>query len=135
MEARAFLANVRRGKIDRDMGWRNVVPAILQRRPYAIPALTDSSVGQTDSVKVILHCLNSRHVDLDLDDAGIDAINRGTQRLIEHGASYEAWSLYFRQMTSFRLAVTREDPATSQAESHPTPCSPEWLVTDVTLSV
>jgi hypothetical protein len=60
------------------MGRRNVVSTVLQRRSNPVAALTDGGIGQTDGVEVVFHCLNSRHIDLDLDDAGIDAINCGT---------------------------------------------------------
>src|SRR5580704_7061350 len=64
--------------------------AVRESRDRVRAALKNCGVGQADSMEVVFHCLNSRHVDLDLDNAGIDAINCGTQRLIEHGA-YETW--------------------------------------------
>jgi len=70
------------------MSRRDIVAAVLQRCPHSVPALTDSGIRQADGVEVILHCLNSRHIHFDLDDAGIDAVNRGAQRLIEHGVSF-----------------------------------------------
>src|SRR5580700_1367970 len=43
--------NIRRSKVDRDVGGRDVVAAVLERRPYAIPTLTDGGIGQTDGMK------------------------------------------------------------------------------------
>jgi hypothetical protein len=42
--------NIRRSKVDRDVGGRDVVAAVLERRAYAIPTLTDG-IGQTDGMK------------------------------------------------------------------------------------
>jgi hypothetical protein len=42
---------------------------------------------------MILHSLNSRHVDFDLDNAGVDTEDRGTKRFIKH-EFYRAWMLF-----------------------------------------
>ena len=46
-----LFVNIRRSKVDRDVGGRGVVTAVLERRAYAIPTLTEGGIGQTDGMK------------------------------------------------------------------------------------
>jgi hypothetical protein len=78
--------NICRSKVDRDVGGRDVVAAVLERRAYAIPTLTDGGIGQTDGMKwssIVLIPDTSTSTSIML---GIDTVNRGPQRFIEHGA-------------------------------------------------
>jgi hypothetical protein len=52
---------------------------------HAVAALTHSSVRQADGVKVVLVSLDAGDIHLDLNDAGVDAINRGAESFIKHG--------------------------------------------------
>ncbi len=54
VEARTFLLDVGGSEIDCDVGRRNVVAAILQRRAHAVAALADRGIGQADGVEVVL---------------------------------------------------------------------------------
>ena len=66
------------------MGGGNVVSAIFERGADAVTALTHGCVGQADGVKVILIALDARAIDFHLNDVGIDSVNRGAERFIEH---------------------------------------------------
>jgi hypothetical protein len=70
------------------MWGRDVVAAVLERRAYAIPTLTDAGIGQTDGMKwssivLIPDTSTSTSTSIML---GIDTVNRGPQRFIEYGA-------------------------------------------------
>ena len=71
-------------QVDGDVGGRNVVAAVLQRGADPVAAFAHRGVGQSDGVEVIFIGLDAGDVDLDLNDAGIDAIHRGARGLIEH---------------------------------------------------
>ena len=84
VEAGAFLADVGGRQVDGDVGGRNVVAAVLQRRADAVAAFAHRGVGQADGVKVVFVLLDAGDVDLDLNDVGVDAVDGGTQGLVEH---------------------------------------------------
>jgi hypothetical protein len=63
---------------------RDVVAAVFQRGADAVAALADGGIGQADRGEVVLITLDAGAVDLDLDDVGIDALNRGAERFVEH---------------------------------------------------
>src|SRR5208337_2257834 len=84
VETGPFFANVGRRQIDRDLGGRNVVAAVLQRRPHPVPAFADRGVGQPDRVKVVFLHFDARNVHFHFDDVGVNTVNCGTQGLIEH---------------------------------------------------
>src|SRR5712692_11992187 len=82
VEARALLANVCRSEVNGDLSGRDVVAAVFQRRAYAVTALAHGRVGQADGVEVIFGSLDAGNINLNLNDAGIDAIHRRAQSLI-----------------------------------------------------
>jgi hypothetical protein len=51
---------------------------------YPVATLAHRRVGESDGMKVILIGLDAGDVHLNLNDAGIDAIDRCAQGLIEH---------------------------------------------------
>ena len=67
-------------QIDGNMGGRNIVRAVLQRR--ANPVAAFAAHGQAHSVKVVF--LHFDAGDPHFDDVGVNAVNGGTQGLIEH---------------------------------------------------
>ena len=67
---------------------RNVVSTISERRPHPIPALTDRRIWQANGMKVVFVTLNAGNINLDFNDAGINAIDGGAESLVEHGCSF-----------------------------------------------
>jgi len=65
------------------------VAAVLQRGAYAVAALAHSGIGQANGVKVILVGLDAGTIDLHLNNVGVDAVDRGAEGLVEHGAPGE----------------------------------------------
>ena len=59
-----------------DSANREVVARCLQRGAHAIAALAHRGVRQTDGVEVILVALDAGAIDLNLDDVGIDPVDR-----------------------------------------------------------
>src|SRR5208337_3022997 len=84
IEAGAFLANVRRSQVDGGRSGRDVVAAVLQRRADAFAALANRGVGQADRGEGVVLGLDGGDINLDLDEAGIDAIYGSADCLIEH---------------------------------------------------
>jgi hypothetical protein len=74
--------------------------------------LQNGRLGQTDSVKVIFGSLDARDIDFDLDDAGVDAIDCGTQSFVEHGfgASGRQTHRTCGDVSSFRRMPERHPP-------------------------
>jgi hypothetical protein len=83
IEAGALFLNVGRGEVNSDVGRWNVVATILEGGADPVAAFAHGGVGQTDGVKVILVGLDTGAVHLDLNNVGIDAIDRGAESLIE----------------------------------------------------
>jgi len=68
------------------VGGRNVVAAVLQCGANPVAAFPYRRVGQSYGMEIIFIGLDARDVHLNLDDAGIYAIHRCAQSLIEHEA-------------------------------------------------
>ena len=66
------------------MGGGNVVSAVLESSFDAIAALAHSGVGETDGVEMVLVGFDAGDVDFYLDYVGIDSIDSGTERFVEH---------------------------------------------------
>src|ERR1700756_3595156 len=84
VEPGTFFLDVGRGKVDSDVGGRNVVAAVFQRGADAVASFAHSCVGQADGVEVVLIALDARAVDFYLNNVGIDAVDGGAQRLVKH---------------------------------------------------
>src|SRR4051794_23742010 len=67
------------------MGGRDVVPTVAQGRADALTALPHGGIGKSNRVKVIFGGLNAGDINLDFNDAGIDAVDGGAHGLEEHG--------------------------------------------------
>ncbi len=84
IERRAFLANVGGRQIDGDaLPVREFEAAVAKGRLDALAAFLDGIVRQADDVE-ILHA-GRTHVDFDLDEVGVDAVDRSALRFEEHG--------------------------------------------------
>ena len=66
------------------LGGGNIVAAIFQRGADAVAAFAHRSIGQSDGVKVVSSVLMPETVDFNLNEVGVDSINRGAESLIEH---------------------------------------------------
>jgi hypothetical protein len=84
VEARTFLANVGRRQVDGDLGRRNVVAAIFQRRAHPVAAFADGRVRQADRVKVVFVHFDAGNIHFHFNDVGVNAVDGGTQGFIEH---------------------------------------------------
>lgn len=73
---------IRRREINRDLGWGDIIAAILQRGAHAVAALANGCVRQAHGVEVVLIALDARAVDLHLNDIGVDAINSCALRVL-----------------------------------------------------
>src|ERR1022692_4827703 len=82
--SRSFLANVRGSQVDGGRGGWNVVAAVLQRRPDALAALPHRSIRQPDRHERVVLGLYRSDINLNLDEAGVDAVHGGAKCLIEH---------------------------------------------------
>jgi len=81
------------------VGKRNIVSAVLQGSPDPVAAFTHGSIGQADGVEVIFLGLDAGDVHFNLNDAGIDAIHRCAQSLIEHEVECVRLVLVFKATT------------------------------------
>jgi hypothetical protein len=84
VEARAFLTDVSRGQIQGDMRRRDVVAAVAECGPDTVAAFPHGCVGQAHGVRVIFAGLDAGDVDLNLNDAGVNALNGGAEGVVEH---------------------------------------------------
>ncbi len=84
VEAGPLLANVGRRQVDGDLGGWNIVAAVLQRRADPVAAFADRGIGQADGVKVVFLHFDAGDIHFHFDDVGVNTVNRGAQRLIEH---------------------------------------------------
>ena len=62
----------------------HVVTAVFQRRADPLPALAHRRVGQAYSMKPVLGGPDAGNVYLNLNNIGVNAINRRAERLEEH---------------------------------------------------
>ena len=126
VESGNFFLDVGGCEIDGDVGGRDVVAAVLERGADAIAAFADGSVGQVDGVEVILVALDAGAVDFDLNNVGVDVVDRGAESFVEHGAG-SVKSPRFSQRT-------RETghPDTRVPDSYSRGRSSSLAVTDVT---
>src|ERR1019366_8237062 len=84
IEAGASLLDVGRGQVDGDAGGRNVEAGVLDGGAHAVAGLADGGVGQADGVELLFVGLDAGEVDLDVDDAGVDAVDGGAAGFEEH---------------------------------------------------
>ena len=61
--------------------------AVLQRGADAVPALAYCRIGQADGMEVVLMALDAGAVDFDLDEVGVDAVDRCAESFVEHLAT------------------------------------------------
>ena len=85
IEARAFFFDVGGREVDGDEGGRNQVAGVLDGGADAVAAFAHGGVGQADGVEVILVRDDAAVVDLDIDEVGIDAVDRGAESFEKHG--------------------------------------------------
>jgi hypothetical protein len=71
-------------QINGDVSGGNVVAAVPEGGADAVAAFADGGVGQVDGVEMIFIGLDARDINLNLNDAGVNAIHRCAQGLIEH---------------------------------------------------
>ena len=88
VEAGAFFLDVGGGEVDGDVGGREFEAGVADGGADAVAAFADGGVGKADGVEMILRGLHSGEVDLDVDDAGVDAIDGGAEGGEEHGAGF-----------------------------------------------
>src|SRR6185437_2726935 len=85
VEAGAFFLDIGRSQVDGDVGGRNVVAAVLQRRADTLAAFAHRGIGQADGDKVVFVGSDAGDVNLNLDHVGVNAIDSGTESLNKHG--------------------------------------------------
>ena len=84
VKTRAFLANVRRGEIDRNFSERKLVRRILDRRPHPISGLLNGGIAQANHGK-IRHSTGNVH--LNLNDSGFYSDHGRGEDFGKHPAS------------------------------------------------
>ena len=87
VEARAFFFHVGRGQVDSDMGGRNQVTGVFDGSAHAIAALAHRGIRKAHGVEVILVADHAAIVHLDIDEAGVDAVDSRAKSFEEHGKS------------------------------------------------
>ncbi len=84
VEAGPFFTDVGWRQIDGDLCRWNIVAAIFQRRANSVAAFADSRIRQADRVKVVFLHFDAGDIHFHFNDVGVNAIDSGTQGLIEH---------------------------------------------------
>ncbi len=87
VKTRSFFLEIGWSQIDRNLRRRNIEAGVLDGGADPVAAFTHRSVRQAYGVKPVFHRPDAGVVDFHIDDVSVDAVNRRTECLEEHGGS------------------------------------------------
>jgi hypothetical protein len=98
VEAGALFFDVSGGEVDGDVGGGEVEAGVADGGADAVAGFTDGGIGEADGVEVVILRFDSGEIDFDVNDVGVDAVDRGAEGFEEHesAGSVQGWGTGFR---------------------------------------